>query len=218
MDKLMATQGEAYAEASSDPELLHRWGEGDRAAGNQLFERHLPSVYRFFRTKVSADIDDLVQRTFLACVEARARYQHRSSFKTFLLSIARNQLYKYYRDHKRNADKFDASVTSIRDLGTTPTDAIVGRQQEQLLLEALQDLPLETQVMVELVYWEELAIDELAIVLDLPTNTVYSRMSRARRQLRERLTTISSGVPDDWRVSFEELEGWARGIANSAAD
>ena len=166
-----------------------------------------------------SDVDDLVQRTFLGCVEARTRYQQRASFKTFLFSIARNQLYRYYRDRKHGDNsRLDVTITSIRDLGTSPTGALAGRQHERLLLEALQHLPLDTQVLVELAYWEEFGVDELSAIFEVPTNTIYSRIGRARRQLRDKLAVLAVGLPDDWRVSFESLERRARDVSEGAAE
>jgi DNA-directed RNA polymerase specialized sigma24 family protein len=59
------------ATAATDIELLEAWRGGDRRAGEQLFERHYAAVARFFRNKLEFGVDDLIQRTFLACVEGR---------------------------------------------------------------------------------------------------------------------------------------------------
>lgn len=72
-----------------DLELLERWRDGDKRAGNELFRCHYGRVYRFFMNKTEGDIEMLVQDTFLACTEARDRFQNRSSFRTFLLAIAK---------------------------------------------------------------------------------------------------------------------------------
>ena len=204
----MTRQRDECAAGASDLELLSLWSQGDRKSGNQLFQRHFPAVYRFFSNKVSGDIDDLVQRTFLGCIEARARYQQRASFKTFLFSIARNQLYLHYRTRKRDG-ALDFSVASVHDMGTTPSGAVACREHERLLLDALRRLPLDTQILVELAYWEELEVQELAEVLDVPVNTLYSRLRRARHQLREHLTTFSAHEPQQWQISYEALERWA---------
>jgi RNA polymerase sigma-70 factor (ECF subfamily) len=53
-----------------DPQLLAAWCAGDKQAGAALVERHFASIYRFFRNKVAGEVDDLVQRTFMSCLEA----------------------------------------------------------------------------------------------------------------------------------------------------
>lgn len=138
-------------------------------------------VYRFFRTKVGSESADLVQQTFLACIEARDRYRGHASFKTFLLAIARHQLFAFYREQKKLA--LDVTVTSLRDLGTSPSGLLARHERERLLTEALRHVPLESQMILELVYWEGLSGAELARVLEVPANTASSKLRRARLAL-----------------------------------
>jgi len=57
----------------SDAELLERWRSGDRDSGEALFERYYDTVERFFLNKIGDAISDLVQETFIRCVESRDR-------------------------------------------------------------------------------------------------------------------------------------------------
>jgi RNA polymerase sigma factor (sigma-70 family) len=204
-----------HEDAMTDSDLLAAWSTGSRDAGNALIERYFAVVHRFFRNKVGAEIDDLVQQTFLACVEARERYRAESSFKTFLLAIARNHLFKHYR---RTHDKADFTLTSIRDLGTSPSGIVAKRQDEHLVAEALQRVSLDAQVILELAYWEELDGADIAQVLDLPINTVYSRLHRAKQSLRGRLEELA---PDQdclartLRVVASIADGGAAAVGHS---
>ena len=56
-----------------DLELLRDWRAGDDGAGNRLVRRHFDSIYRFFENKVREGADEMTQRTFLGCVEAKER-------------------------------------------------------------------------------------------------------------------------------------------------
>lgn len=182
-------------EHESDIDLLSRWGEGSREAGETLFDRHFATVHRFFRNKVGSELEDLVQQTFLACVEARSSFRMEASFKTFLLGIARHQLYTHYR--KRRKDPVDFTLTSLRDMGTSPTGILARREREGLLMDALQRMPIESQLILELAYGEGLDGVEIASVLSVPVNTVYSRLSRARSRLRQLVGEASPGVSED---------------------
>ena len=186
--------------AATDGELLAQWSAGSRVAGNELIERHFDTVHRFFRNKVGSDIEDLMQQTFLACVEARTRYQGQASFKTFLLAIARNQLFTHYS--KRRREVLDFTLTSVHDLGTSPTGVLAKREDEHLLSEALRRVPLDAQVVLELAYWEGMDGAEIAQVLEVPLNTAYSRLRRAKLTLRDRLRDLA---PD--RVDLDEMVG-----------
>jgi RNA polymerase sigma factor (sigma-70 family) len=174
---------------ASDADLLADWAAGSPAAGHELFERHFALVHRFFRNKVGAEIEDLVQQTFLACVEAGTRYAGQASVKTFLLAIARKQLFKHYARQHRRALDFD--VTSVQDLRTSPSGLVARREDERLLAEALRKLPLEAQIVLELAFWEGCDGNEIAHVLEVPLNTAYSRLRRAKINLRQRLEELA---------------------------
>jgi RNA polymerase sigma-70 factor (ECF subfamily) len=172
-----------------DAELLAQWRAGSRTAGSELIERHFARVHRFFQNKVGRELEDLIQQTFLACIEAEPRFEQRSSFVTFLLAIARYQLFSHYSRRHREVCDFERS--SLRDFGTTPSGAVAKHEEQRMLAVALQSLPLQSQVLLELVYWEELSAAEVAEVLDIPVNTVYSRLGRARGALREQLQQLA---------------------------
>lgn len=182
-------------DSNTDRELLEQWSAGSRDAGNELIERHFAVVHRFFRNKVGPEIEDLVQQTFLGCVEARDRYRGHASFKTFLLAIARNQLFTHYGRCRRRA--LDVTMTSVHDLCTSPSGVAAQHEDEQLLAEALRRVPIEAQLVLELAYWEGLDGGEIARVLEVPINTAYTRLRRAKSALREQLQELApdhSGV------------------------
>ncbi len=196
--------------SEDDFALLDAWRAGDDRAGNELFERHFDSIHRFFDRKVGGDAADLVQVTFLGCIEARDRFRGASSFRTFLFSVARNQLYRHYRSKKKR-DDLDFEVTSLEDLGPTPTGHLAGKQEQRLMLEALRSLPLDLQIALELHYWEGMRGPELAEVLDVPEGTVRSRLRRGKEQLTERLEQLASS-PSVLASTVSDLEGWAKSL------
>jgi RNA polymerase sigma factor (sigma-70 family) len=192
--------------ACGDFELLERWEQGSLGAGNELFERYFDEVYRFFEHKTDQDAADLVQRTFLACLESRGRFQRNSSFRTYLYGIARNLLHGYWRQKKRAS--FDVGASTLRDLGQSPSNAIAERHERRLLLEALRSIPLDLQIALELYYWENLGAPELAEVLEIPEGTVRSRLRRAREALEKRLGELEAS-PERLASTLASLEGWA---------
>lgn len=181
---------------TTDFELLDAWRDGDARAGNALFERHFESVCRFFRSKLGDEVEDAVQRTFLACVESRDRFRGSSSFKTYLFAIARRKL----GDHLRKEARCRISpMSTMESLGPWfPSPSTLVREDEELrrLLEALRRLPIDQQIAVELFYWEGLAAPELAEVLDVPEGTVRSRLRRARLALHRSLGPTATGCED----------------------
>lgn len=174
---------------ANDVALLEAWRAGDRAAGEALVLRHYASILRFFRTKAGPEADDLAQRTFLRCAEAATRFRGEASVKSFLFGIARNVLLEHIRAHARdkNVDP-DFGVSSILDLNPRASTLAFRKAEQRRLVEALQQQPLETQIVLELYYWEELSVDEVAQVVEVPPGTVKSRLHRGRELLREVLS------------------------------
>ena len=206
---------------STDHELLAAWALGDKAAGAALFERHFDALYRFFRNKAgSDDFEDLLQKTFLGCLEARERFRGESTFRTFLFQVARFQLYAHYRERKR-VELRELATTSLRDLGTSPTGVLARGDEQRLLLFALRALPLDLQIAVELRYWEGLTEEDVAAVIEVPRGTVASRMRRAHALLRAAIHEEAGSVQlacdtidniDGWAASLRELlAGSAKG-------
>ncbi len=191
---------------SDDYELLAAWRGGDREAGQQLFARHFPAVSRFFKNKLDSGVDDLIQDTFLACVESADSFEGRSSFRTWILAIARNKLYMHYR--RKRGRQVDELAESVADLGceTGSFGSWLAQAQEQrLLLAALRRLPLQTQTMLELYYWEELGGPDLALVLGLEYNTLRSRLARAREALKVQVERLA-GDPSLAATTLRRLE------------
>lgn len=200
-----------------DFELVRAWQQGDQESGDVLVRRNFWGVYRFFRNKVGEAAEDLTQRTFLACVEARERVRPELSFRAYLFGIARNQLLQYFRRHHHATRLFEPTETSVADLGgEAADDAMLEHQQQRALLGALRRIPLDFQIAVELFYWEELPVAEVAAVLDVAPGTVKSRLARARDKLREQLERMD--LPEATLVStLSDLEGWARSLRDRGA-
>jgi RNA polymerase sigma factor (sigma-70 family) len=195
----------------SDFELLDAWRGGDRAAGNELFDRHFDSVFRFFRNKVSEGAEDLVQQTFLACVQSRDGFRGDASFRTYLFTAARSKLYTYLDKRRREGENVDWGVTSCVDLGVSPSGIIAKNEEQRLLLLALRRLPVDLQIALELFYFEQVRGPQLAEVLGVPEGTVRSRLRRGREILRERIEELASN-PSDVESTMGDLEAWAKAL------
>ena len=176
---------------SSDTELLSAWRDGDRDAGDELLRRYFDAVCRFFRGKLGDDVEDLIQRTFLDCVESRDRVRE-DGFRAYLFTVARNRLFDHLRAAQRRPERVDISLRSVEDLGTSPSTKLARTEHERLLIRALRSIPLDYQIALELAYWEQLSGREIAVVLGIAENTVRSRMSRAREALRAKLEQLAA--------------------------
>ena len=185
----------------SDLELLDAWRSGDIAAGDELVSRHWASISRFFRAKVGDDGADLISQTFLACVESKDRIAG-DNIKAYLFGVARRRLADHIRKRTRSP-ALDFAVSSLVDLGTGPATAVARRQRSELLRDGLARIPLDDQIALELAYFEAMSTAEIAGVLEIPENTVRSRLSRARDKLRAALTSL--GSPEEAALAESQL-------------
>jgi RNA polymerase sigma factor (sigma-70 family) len=177
---------------SDDLELWEAWIAGDSASGNALVQRHFASIHRFFSSKVPQHVDELTQRTFLACVEARDRGRAVVSFRAYLYGIARLQLLRHLEGRGGARPSLDLSRVSIHDLRSSPSRAIGRAEDHDLLLSAIQRIPIDFQIVLELHYWEELSVGEIASAIEVAEGTVKSRLHRARAMIREELDAMAT--------------------------
>ena len=199
---------------ASERELLEAWAAGDMKAAAELYRRHIDGISRFFLSKVDQDAEDLIQRTFEACVKFRARLGQVSSFRAYVFTIARNELYAWVRRRRSDAS-FDSMVLSLADAGPSPSAVAAAAQDEQRLLAALRQLPIDLQMALELYYWEQLSTEELAEVMSIPRGTVKSRLFRAREALRGHLQELDeTGIEE----TMTRLADWARAMRHEASD
>ena len=202
---------------SDDFALLEAWRDGKPEAGSELLRRHFSSLYRFFANKVDSEVDDLLQKTMLACVNSRDRFRGEASFRTYLFTIARHELYAYFRRLKRERERIDPNSHSLFDLGHGPSTILAKGEEQRLLLIALRRIPLDLQIAVELFYWEGLGSAELSEVLEIPIGTVKSRLRRAKEKLRTEIQAIAENA-ESLERTLSDLDGWARAIREQLID
>lgn len=181
---------------SSDTELLAAWSDGDEAAGTELFDRYYGPVARFFRTKAGAEAADLVQETFLRCVKGAERFRADGSFRSFLFAIAYNVLHDHCRRRMRDAKHFDPATVTAHDLGPGPRTNAARREQQRLIVRALQRIPLVYQVVLELHYWEGATVAEIAEIIAAPPGTIKTRLRKGRALLEVELVALDELTRD----------------------
>jgi RNA polymerase sigma-70 factor (ECF subfamily) len=170
-----------------DDELVLAWRAGDNVAGQELVARHWASIAGFFRSKIGDDGADLISQTFVACIETAEPIEH---VRAFLFAVARRRIADHFRARARSPE-LDVARSSLVDLATGPVTAVARGERRQLLRDGLARIPLDDQIALELAYFESLSTRELARVLDVPENTVRSRLSRARDKLRDALAELA---------------------------
>jgi RNA polymerase sigma-70 factor, ECF subfamily len=173
-------------ETSSDEILVERIAAGNKLAMQALFARHRTSVYRWLLRFVSNETlaEDLLSEVFLGVWRQAARFECRSSVSTWLLSIARHKALSARR-HRTEAELDEKIEATVADPADDPEVALQEKNRDALLRRALTRLSPEHRQVIDLVYYHEKSIDEVAQIIDVPPATVKTRMFYARKKLAE---------------------------------
>lgn len=170
----------------SDELLAVRCQLGEPAAFDALVERWHPALWAYVR-RVSDDDDqaaELLQDTWLRVLRAMPRLRDPARLRPWLFGIARRALMDRLRDRyaaraQEPLEAADAEASAEAD--DVDPDLLTMREE-------LDGLPVIEREVLALFYLQELTLAEVADVLAVPAGTIKSRLFRARRMLRERLT------------------------------
>jgi RNA polymerase sigma-70 factor (ECF subfamily) len=151
-----------------------------------LFARHQLRVYRFIvrtvRDETSAE--DLVSNVLLDVWRQAAEYAARATVSTWLLAIARNKALSALRRHAEAALDSDVAC-AIVDPAADPEDALQDKERSALLSRCVAQLSTEHGQIIDLIYYHEKSVKEVAEIIGIPPATVKTRMFYARRKLAE---------------------------------
>jgi RNA polymerase sigma-70 factor (ECF subfamily) len=191
----------------SDAELYQGWCDADQKAGLELFHRYYERLWLFFRPRVTGEVEDLIQETFLECLQSHARLRDAASFRAFMFSIARHRLFARIRKLERRDRALGQLAAQSTPMASSPSSIMRKGETDDDLIAALDALPTEMALSLELYYWEELTYEELAYVLGVGREAVKSRLQRAKMLLRERLPDAASArrAPlAEWATAIEQ--------------
>ncbi len=179
---------------------------GDQAAFTSLVEAYGGLVYRVIGRLVRDpdDRDDLVQETFYRACKGLARFRPESPFRPWLLTIALNAARDHLRSRQRwssvsldDPDQGAERAPELHARGPAPDELAVAGDLEGRVEQAWQRLDESAQTVLWLRVREELSYAEIATVLGVAVGTVMSRLSRARRALRDELQAVADAAAAD---------------------
>jgi RNA polymerase sigma-70 factor (ECF subfamily) len=176
------------APAPDDAPIVARLGRGDLGALGELHDRHHRAVRAFLAraTSNAADVDDLLQNTFLAAARIAARYDGRVSCRLWLVGIAANLVQRRGRTLGQIIRVF-ARFAAERPRARDPRAQIEARDGLQHVAEVLERMDVGKRVVVLMAEVEGLTCEEIADALGIAVGTVWSRLHAARQELRAAL-------------------------------
>ena len=148
----------------------------------EAFQRELDYVYRTLRRlgTSASEVDDLAQEVFLALRRCWPDYDQSRPLRPFLFGISFRIASAYERKRRREVA---FGIVEVGDLGPGPDDALQSKQARALVLAALDRIPLPRRAVLVMHDIDDVAVSQVASILEIPLFTVYSRLRKARREL-----------------------------------
>lgn len=182
----------------NDAELVRQTLCGATAAFNGLVTRYQRQVYNLAYRMVgnAEDACDLTQDTFLRAYNALASFRQDASFLTWLYKIVSNLSIDHLRSRRsKGALSLDVELEEGREpasevRATAPEEQAVRGAVQDVVQRAVLNLPEKYRVVVIMRHLQDMSVEEIARVLDMPTGTVKTHLFRGRELLRGRLGPV----------------------------
>jgi RNA polymerase sigma-70 factor (ECF subfamily) len=173
---------------TADEILIRAIARGDKRAMQVLFARHNVRIHRYIARLVgdNTTAEDLVSEVFLGVWRKAEQFEGRSQVSTWLLGIARHKALTERR--RRTIDQLDEEAAeAIEDPADSPHAVQEKNDRAALLREALTQLSPAHREVIDLTYYHEKSMEDVAAILHIPEATVRTRMFYARKRLAELL-------------------------------
>jgi len=191
----IATAKSEGAQQTSDEALVKAIADGDRRAMQTLYQRHNVRVYRFVLrlTNDASVAEDLVSEVFIDVWRQADTFKAQSQVSTWLLSIARHKALSALR--RRQDEQLDERAASaIEDPADDPETIVRNEDRSAAIQSCLSQISAPHREVIDLVYYQEKSVDEVACIVGIPASTVKTRMFYARKQMEKLLA--SAGITE----------------------
>jgi RNA polymerase sigma-70 factor (ECF subfamily) len=173
----------------TDQTLIEAIAGGNQVAMRTLYERHSTRVYRFILRIVcnATRAEDLLSEVFTDVWSQASRFEGRSQVSTWILSIARFAALSAIR-RRDDAALDETAMELLEDSADTPEEAVLKEDRSAQVRRCLVQMSPEHREVIDLVYYHEKSIEEVADIIRAPKNTVKTRMFYARKRLAQLLS------------------------------
>lgn len=180
-----------------DFEAIRKVLDGDINAFEFLQKKYKNLIYSLIKKMIKnqSDVEDLTQETFVKAFRALDKFQFNYSFSAWIYRIASNNCIDFLRKKRFNTfsidkpigDPEDDNYFEIEDNSYVPDSDVIANERSRILKEAIDNLPENYRVIIELRHNEELDYKTISDKLNLPLGTVKAHLFRARRLLFDAL-------------------------------
>lgn len=168
----------------TDEQLIKKAKNGNKSAWLKLVKRYEKSIYNYGvrMTGNPEDALDLMQEVFISVYRNLPTFRSEGSFKGWLFRIASYRCVEFYRK-KKPTHNLDDSPEQVCEQ-PVPEQILLMQQNNRHVIEAMQRLSHEQKAVLELKFFGQFTFDEIALQLDVSSNTVKSRLYSALDKLK----------------------------------
>ena len=171
-------------QGTSDETLIRAIAAGDRRAMQALYARYSVRIYRFVLrlTNDRSLAEDIASEVFIDVWRGAEGFKVKSQVSTWMLAIARHKALSALR--RRSDERLDENATAIADPADDAETTVDKRDRSALVQHCLSQLSTLHREVLDLIYYHEKSVDEVAEIVGAPTNTVKTRMFYARKRMQ----------------------------------
>ena len=177
---------------TDEHELIQRALSGKQEAYTQIVNQYRKSVLSYISTIVSnpEDAEDICQETFHKCFRYLEAYNFKYAFSTWLYTIAQNTAIDFHKKRKipqvtSSSIGQESTTPDIESTVPSPEENMINDQAIENLIKSIQNLDPKYRKISELRFIHEYPLEEIAKELNIPLNTVKTRVSRAKKLLND---------------------------------
>ena len=171
-------------QGTSDETLIRAIAAGDRRAMQALYARYSVRIYRCVLrlTNDRSLAEDIASEVFIDVWRGAEGFKVKSQVSTWMLAIARHKALSALR--RRSDERLDENATAIADPADDAETTVDKRDRNALVQHCLSQLSVLHREVLDLVYYHEKSVDEVAEIVGAPANTVRTRMFYARKRMQ----------------------------------
>ncbi len=140
-------------------------------------------------------IEDILQETFVVAHRKRETFEARSSLRTWLYGIASNLCMHHKRSLAREFNAMERAASEPQPDGASPERAVEQSQNRKLVHQAMEAIPFKQREVFMLYEIDGMDGPSIATLLQIPLNTVWSRLRHGREAFAKEVRRLRNGAP-----------------------
>lgn len=172
---------------NQEQHLIQKIVGGNSQAYGELVEHYKDLVFTLAlrMMKHREEAEEVAQDTFIKAYKSLRSFKGDSKFSTWMYRITYNTCLDRIKSNKRKHQEIEINELTLNKLKSIDNalDNMVDNEREKLVKQCVEALPSQESFMLTLYYYEDLSLDEISKIIDLPTNTIKVRLFRTRKKL-----------------------------------